>query len=705
MRLGLRSHFIVLCCVLFSLVVSPGGLLSSTEGVRQVGTDWILEGPNLRVVVHKGTMAVDVTDKVTHTTWKMSDNGKHDLTIKNAEGMRELSLGGADAVITPTRRGHWLGIAVRFTYLPIKLDVLLQPRLDEVSFRLSPTQEDRVVFAAYPRPFDLPQSPDAMSIIPVQEGFLLPGDYKFPVSVGHRAMARVTGLETYQKLSMPWWGQVQGPSSVMAFLETPDDATVYLRHPAGGPTELNTLWLPSLGFMRYPRRVVYIFRPHWNYVSMVEYFRHWMQQHGEWRTLTEKAKANPRINDFRGAVHINAMAVVNITEPIRIPGLPTGKNRQSRRYYHVDSFSSIAKWMSEVRKEYAIDRAVLQLYGWSVCGADNMHPDNLPPNKAAGGVTGLDDLSRMVRALGYQLWLHVDFNDIYEAAPSFNPRLLVKEENGDWPHVDAWAGGPSSNLCPLEAMYFIKRNLTRGYGGAPGILSMTAVDGLFLDTYPVDFECFDPAHKMTRSEDHEAMIRQFQYISAKGLETSVENWDWYTVPYETDLWATQFAGYPFPKDANHLEGIPVPLFNLAFHDCLLIGFNPNREKYYHFLSPSTVFLYGLLYGDMLNLPLKEARYVPISGNSVYLINDSSRAKAVLKKELLMTRLHRCVAFDQMTNYQMNPSDPSVQESTFSSGVEVRVNFKTDEYQITGCGGISSTKHRLNLPASWEAEMK
>ncbi len=701
---GFRSRFIVLCCVLFCLVVSPAGLLSSTEGVRQVGPDWILEGPNLRVVVHKDTMAVNVTDKVTHTTWKMSDDGKHDLTIKSGGALHDFSMAGVDVVITPTRRDQWKGIAVRYASLPVKLEILLEPKLDEVAFRLLPTQGDRIVFAAYPRPFSLPQNPESISICPIEEGFLLPGNFPFPVSVGNKGMATAIGFEKYEKLSMPWWGQVQGPSSVMALIKTPYDATMYLRHPAGGPTELNTLWLPSLGFMHYPRKVVYIFRPHWNYVSMVEYFRHWMQQHGEWRTLAEKARANPKINGFRGAVHINAMPVVNIVGPVHITGQPEAES-VPKGYHHVDTFRTVARWMDTVKKEYGIDRAVLQLYGWSVDGADNMHPDNLPPNQEAGGVAGLDELSREVHALGYQLWLHVDFNDIYEAAPSFNPRLLIKEEDGDWPHVDAWAGGPSSHLCPLEAMYFLKRNLTKGYDGAPGILSMTKVDGLFLDTYPVDFECFDPAHKMTRSEDREAMIRQFQYVADHNLESSVEVWDWYTVPYETDLWSTQFAGYPFPRDANHLEGIPVPLFNLAFHDCLLIGFNPNRERFYHFLSPRTVFLYGLLYGDMLNLSLENTVYDPVAGNSIYLINHSSIAEDALKTELLMTRLHRCVAFDQMTNYQMSVSDPSVQESTFSSGAKVRVNFKTDEYQITGCSGISSTEHRLNLPDSWEAEMK
>lgn len=683
-RLGIISS----CSLLLALLGFVPGSLYSAVGVRHAGQNWIISGANLKVTVHTMSMAVDITDKIANVTWRMNRRGTRDLTIKHGNTLQDFSLSTSAKVIVPVYEKDWEGIIVRYWSLPIKLEILLQPTLNEVSFRLSPTQENRVVFAAYPRPFRLPQTPDAMSVVPVQEGFLLPGDFKFPVAVGHRAMAKATGLEGYHKLSMPWWGQIQGPSSFMAFLKTPDDATIYLRHPAGGPSEVSTLWLPSLGFMRYPRQVVYIFRQHWNYVSMVRYFREWMQRHGMWRTLVQKAQANPKIKDLRGAVHINAMPVVNL---------------MSEHYYHVDTFATVAHWMEAIKKEYSIQRAVLQLYGWSVRGADNMHPDNLPPNKDAGGVTGLDDLSRTIHALGYQLWLHVDFNDIYSAAPSFNPRLLIKEQNGDWPRVNAWAGGLSSHLCPLEAMHFIKRNLTEGYNGAPGILSMYKIDGLFLDTYPLDFECFDPAHKMTRSEDHEAMIRQFLYLSSKSLETSVENWDWYTVPYETDLWATQLAGYPFSAEANHLDGIPIPLFNLAFHDCLLIGFNPNREKFCHFLSPSTLFLYGLLYGDMLNVALKETRYDPIAGNSVYLVNNSSTGKAVLKKEMLMTRLHRCVAFDQMTNHQMNPFDPSVQETTFSSGVKVWIDFHNDSYRITGCPGIEPGIHRLNFPKNWQAE--
>lgn len=669
--------------------VTEGNL--SAHSQRQ-GRTWLLESPSLKVRIDPLTFAVDVTDKRVNVTWKMLSRSMRDLTLEARGRGDEISLAHREPAVKSIQEGSWKGVSMTPRGAGVEIVILLKS--DQVRFRLSPLQGSAVVFAEYPRPLILPRAKTAFSVIPVEEGFLLPGNFAYPVAIGGREMACATGLASSRKLAMPWWGQVNGASSFMALIETPDDATIGVRHPAGGPSRIDTLWLPSLGSIRYPRQATYIFRPRWNYVSMVQFFRRWMQERGEWKTLSEKGRESPRIEELRGAVHINAMSAVNLTSCYHSVCAEKGYTP----YYHVNTFATIAKWMQNLKKEYHVDRAVLQLYGWSVRGADHTWPDCLPPNQDAGGVEGLRALIRTIHDLGYQFWLHVDFNDLYQLAPSFSPSLLVKEKDGSWPPTAPWAGGPSFHLCPLEAMRFIVRDVADGYNGSPGILELGA-DGVYLDTYPLDFECFDPKHRLTRSEARKEMIRQFRYLASKGLQTSVEDWDWYTAPYITDLWG--HPGFLFEKKSpHHPLGVPVPLFSLAFHDCILLGFPPDRWLELSWLPHSTAFLYGLLWGGMLNMPLHWAPYDPLYGYSAYLTDKSPQATAEIQEELVMWKLARCVAFDQMTDHRILSPNAEIQESTFSSGVHVWVNFASHQYRITGCDGINPGIQEVRLPTRW-----
>ncbi len=679
------ARTLLLCSLAFPLAASvsagsPRPAVQLRQGL------WLLHSRRLRITFAPHSLTVTVRE-LHGCTWKMQPNGAHDLQIRLHGALRWLRL--RPAAVVPVRVGSWQGIEVRPLHAGLRIQLLLLRAKDELRFRLIPAPGNPVIALQYPRPFLLPASASSYSVVPIQEGFLLPGNYPQALRIGSWQQGGVLGLQmAYQKLSMPWWGQVNGHSAVMAFMNTPDDATIRLRHAPGGPSRLSTLWLPSLGKLRYPREVTYIFRRHWGYVAMVRWFRHWMRHHVAWRILAQKAQRIPALHHFPGAVHINAMGVVHLS---------------TAHYDHINSFTQIGDWLQQARNKYGLRQAVFQLYGWSAHGADNSWPDSLPPNSAAGGVHGLQALGRLTHQLGFQFWLHVDFDDIYANGKDFSPRILIRDQNGHWPRVAAWAGGRSSYISIAQAMPFIVRDMQRGYDGSPGIVHLGPPDGVFLDTYPTDFETFGPP-SISRSQWRRILLHQLRYFSGLGLEISVEGSEWYAMPYVDDLWSTQLAGFPaYTPKLRYGFGIPVPLFNLAFHDMVLIGFAVNRKQYYPLASPRTLFLYGLLWGDMLNIPLNHSRYVPVSGNSVYLTDTSPRAQTIIRQELLLARLGRCLGFSRMLNHRFLGRSFELQETTFSSGVSVWANLGNGQFRIRGCPAISARLRVAKVPATWAEE--
>jgi len=82
------------------------------------------------------------------------------------------------------------------------------------------------------------------------------------------------------------------------------------------------------------------------------------------------------------------------------------------------------------------------------------------------------------------------------------------------------------------------------------------------------------------------------------------------------------------------------------------------------------FLYALLWGaqSSLNLPMPSTQER---------VDDA----------LLLAKLHRAVGWDRMTDHRFLSDDYQVQETTFSSGAKVWVDFKQKRYKITAVSGI------------------
>ena len=218
-----------------------------------------------------------------------------------------------------------------------------------------------------------------------------------------------------------------------------------------------------------------------------------------------------------------------------------------------------------------VEKLYLHLDGWAEPGYDNRHPDYLPVCFAAGGWEGMKDLAETVQKMGYLFGIHDQYRDYYRNAPSFSEEYSCRAADGSIPGHARWAGGPQTYLCATQAPFYLRRNF--------GELEKHGIhpDGACLDVFTCNEgdECSNPRHRMTRRECYEYRGKCFDYLISRGiLPSSEEVSDWSM----RSLIFCHYAPYSFQLGAPDAPqmGIPVPLFSLVYHDCVVVPWMMER---------------------------------------------------------------------------------------------------------------------------------
>lgn len=121
-----------------------------------------------------------------------------------------------------------------------------------------------------------------------------------------------------------------------------------------------------------------------------------------------------------------------------------------------------------------------------------------------------------------------------------------------------------SYLCATQAPYYVRRNFSEIE--SHGI----RLDGAYLDVFTCNEgdECANPMHKMTRKDCYDFRSMCFEWLLSKGILTSSEEVSDWAVP---SLVFCHYAPYDFMMrtPGGKKYGIPVPLYNLVYHDCVI----------------------------------------------------------------------------------------------------------------------------------------
>lgn len=461
---------------------------------------------------------------------------------------------------------------------------------------------------------------------------------------------------------MPWFGQVKEGNGCLVIAETPWNGGVCPDHPAGAAyTHASVWWEPSLGAMNDRRILRYSFFEQSDYNELCKAYRSYVKETGHLKTLREKEVRNPGVAHLIGAqfVHCGIKSHTN-------PASEFYNHENPEKNGHLTTFAARSQMVRELYAQGA-RKMYLHLDGWAQPGYDNCHPDYSPACEEAGGWDGMRELAETMHELGSYFGIHDQYRDYYHEAASYDEEYAVQSADGSHYTHARWAGGPQSYLCGSQALYYVKRNFSRLFE------NNIPLDGAYLDVFTCNEgdECANPRHKMSRKDCYDYRRSCFEYLTANGiLPSSEEVSDWSM----DSLVFCHYAPYDFMlrQPGAPKKGLPVPLFNLVYHDCVVEPWMMEKHEEEDYM------LYALLNGGapyLVRLGAYEGTDGAYGGNEMPMEEHLARCQEVC-------RLHERVAYSELISHRFVDQNPQIQESMFADGTRVRVNFADGTYEVT-----------------------
>ena len=553
---------------------------------------WTIRGKHQVASLNEADLALRI--EAGPAVWQMVSSESDDMLVKTDGQEFPLRLSDAsNKEIEPYDTGYSSGVKITLGNwqrpgvtgdegqldLTLYLTVALEGHDEELVFDIAADEKNTAV-----RRLDWPTALDARdidaTILSNIRGVLLPRDWPkayYPIRTSNLDNSDPDGdsSEVQSNIiecwSMSWWGFKRGKSAMMIIVETPDDAAYQFSHPAGGPTVIGPRWRPQLGRLGYVRTARMIFFPDGDYVDMAKRYRRYAMETGLFVSLKEKIARSPRVAELIGTPLMRAGILTNYKEG----GYRYNRARDNERF-RLTTFDERAEFLRQC-KERGLEKLTLVLTGWPKEGYDREHPDVLPPAPAAGGYEGMKRLVDACDELGYLFSLHDQYRDYYIDSPSFDTQFAVHEEDavspplafpgsrfGDFkegavPYMDHWDGGKMTYINGRFMLGHLKKN----YQGLfdHGIRPV----GNYLDVFgyvPPD-EDFNPEHPTTRTD----CLRE----RAKCYDWSRQNLGFVGTEAACD-WTVPYSDISSPLEAK--GGIPIPLFNLVYHDAIMTTYNP-----------------------------------------------------------------------------------------------------------------------------------
>ena len=510
----------------------------------------------------------------------------------------------------------------------------------------------------FPGPFSFKkESKDWYTIIPKEQGILIPNtwDTNFKQDGFNGRFGTASAY-------LPIFGQVKDGEGYLAESLTPWNMGYEAVHEAG--TNESTVQFriePSLGQMAYRRIMRYLFSSDCDYNSLLKQYRALAREEGKLKTLKEKEVSTPSVKKLIGAafVHKGIKTCVQPDSEFFDKDAPDKNNR-------VVPFKKRTEEMKAFKAD-GVKKLYLHLDGWGDAGYDNKHPDVGPACAEAGGWEGMRELSKTMEELGYLFGIHDQYRDFYKRAESYDDDFACQSADGSIFTHARWAGGPQAYLCTSQAPFYVRRNFERL------LEEGVHLDGAYLDVFTCNEgdECANPRHKMSRRDSYAYRNACFRYLLSKNILPSSEEVNDWAVPW---LVFCHYAPYDFMlrEPGSPKYGIPIPMFNLVYHDCLIIPWM--MEK----LPEEDYMLYALLNGGAAYL-VRDPAYMGIDG--AFTVEEEMPWKTHLERVRTVSDFHEKVGEAELVRHENLDEKGYRQSSHFANGYSVEVNLKEGTYRI------------------------
>lgn len=609
---------------------------------------YVIENKGIRLEYCPEDVALTVTVKGSEIAWSWADAGK----VRLGDG-RELLLSGAKCESRAYQNGIMDGVRATYTGLcdaqgreaafAIETFVGLEESSGQLRVQAWVVGDGHGEIAALEYPprmkFEAGEG-EGYTVLPRMQGTLVPAGH--PIQI-------VNGFIYERDGYMPLFGQVHKGCGYAAIYETPYDA----RYALVGE-EVQPFFVPSLGSMSYKREMVFCFFAQGDFNTVAKIYRAYRKERGQLVSLREKIARNPRVEYLIGSPIVHTIAAVHIKE--------------GTHYYDPDDpahndwcipFATTAEKLRRL-KDNGVDKVYLHLDGWGHHGYDNLHPNPFPIHEAAGGADGMRALQQTCTELGYLFGIHDQYRDYYYDTPGFTLDNAVQYFDGSHFHSEYWYGGAHTFLCAKLASDYVRRNYDEFE--RLGI----KLDGSYLDVFSVVEldECFNPEHPMTREQCAKYRRHCLDILTDRGIITSSEECldcivDSMALCHHAPFHCTSFDA---PDKTN--VGVPIPLFNLVYHDCIVIPWDGmHRRGAWGIACTDSPYLWALL-----------------CGNTVYYFADMDKEEIEYGKIAL--ELHEKVALCDLAKHEILDTTTRKRRSTFSDGTVVEADLDSGEFCIT-----------------------
>lgn len=508
-----------------------------------------------------------------------------------------------------------------------------------------------VVLMTYPYAFYHETACD--TIVPIDEGVLYS-----PNEVDAHADPRRWNLAPlHRELSMPWWGVSDGRRGVMTLVEDPWDCLYsiqWVETPEGQRTLPQVTWQASKRRFAYPRRVTFRFFDHGGHVAMAKAFRQHEKDRGVFRSWEEKLAENPNVGRLKGALDV---------------------------------------WHQQTLTVQLVED--LQKAGIRKCLLGKPRNGNAPPGN------GFDPKAAdAARDAGYLMGVYHNHSWIQghwiEKDPSLGDAAVVDASGKVTYMKNAW-----SPLGRLDRCSAAHHDIFQRHAGAERNLGINYFFTDCTTTGGSIRDCYHTEHPLTRREGAGELNAALRQVGALGLIVGSERGKWWAagsvhVFEGIETLIAYGGGYYGKGDATHWVGPyltnkpgyeelclgydfnparRLPLFQLVYHDSVYCTRRWNQDPGRDSSLWDRHDLMNILYGTA---PLVFMH--PRAGNVVGSPDWNDVKKRYLQTYRDVCGWHEKIGFDEMIDHRFVTDDRQVQETRFSSGWTVVVNFGAAPWQ-------------------------
>lgn len=502
-----------------------------------------------------------------------------------------------------------------------------------------PEIDDSIPSLVFPPPLDS----DSL-VLPIKQGVW----QRKPIAKFDHIINRFAG----NGLNMRWFGGLREAAGWLGIFEEGIEDAGVLR----AATRAAPIWLRSLGRWNSSRRMRYRFMAG-GYVELAKAFRTWAREQGMFKTLAEKIAETP--------------AVANIIGGRKLAFLMGWTRRQARydeRWQPVPpkpeelvrlfTYRQVAEIVADA-KRLGMKRGAISLHGWIPGGYDETHPDVWPPEPAYGT---LDELQALcAQPDPFVMSLHDNYQDIYEQSPSF-PNGVCRMKDGSLLPGGFWRGGQAYILTAQAGLDYARRNWPQ--------LATLGARSLYADTITAELlkESFAPGNTQTRRQDCAgkcAMMKFFKeqrlvFASEEGCDFGVPWLDWAAVKHE------------------RVPGESVPLWALVYHDCM-VGYRDCAAGFSMESDAPVQFTGARARARCLENVLWGWANVLIG----FTPQNWPQCRDVFQQSGFVDDWHGQIGTAEMIGHRFLTADAMVEQTDWSTGHSVIVNFATDPREVNG----------------------